>query len=115
MKLFRLFLVVCVVVIVAYTSVTISRHGMGLLPVFFGDMASMTWPGQFNLDFFSLLLLAAIWIAWRHRFNAAGLVMALVAPFGGMPFIATYLLVQSYRADGRADVLLLGEDRAAGR
>lgn len=115
MKLFRLFLVCSVVVILAYTSVTISRHGMGLLPIFFGDMASMTWPGQFNLDFFSFLLLAAIWIAWRHQFNASGILMAVVTPFAGMPFVATYLLVQSFKANGRADVLLLGQDRATRR
>lgn len=102
-----------VVTVVAYTSVTISRHGMGLLPIFFGDMASMTWPGQFNLDFFFLLLLAAIWIAWRHQFTATGLVLAVITPFGGMPFIATYLLVPSFKVGGSADALLLGEGRTA--
>ena len=38
-------------VIVGYTSVTIAGHGWNLLPVFFGQMVAMGWPGQFNLDF----------------------------------------------------------------
>lgn len=66
MTLFRLFLGLCLVAITLYTAVTVSQHGFDLLPVFFGDMAKMGWPGQFNLDFMCLLALSAIWVAWRH-------------------------------------------------
>jgi len=68
-------------VIAGYTSVVVARHGLGLLPIFFGDMATMTWPGQFNLDFLSLLTLSGLWVAWRHRYSAAGLVLGLLALF----------------------------------
>jgi hypothetical protein len=113
MTLFRLFLLTCLVAITAYTSVTIANHGLNLLPVFFGDMAEMAWPGQFNLDFMCFLALSALWVSWRHQFSAGGLALGLVAFFGGMLFLSIYLLVQSFRANGDVKVLLLGEGRAA--
>jgi hypothetical protein len=115
MTLFRLFLVLCLVAITLYTGVTASRHGFDLLPVFFGDMAQMGWPGQFNLDFMCFLALSAIWVAWRHGFSAAGLGLGLLAFFGGMLFLSVYLLVQTGRTRGDAAALLLGPERAAAR
>src|SRR3546814_1654091 len=50
---FRTLLVILWLALAAYTAVVISRHGLGLLPIFFGDMAKLGWPGQFNLDFLS--------------------------------------------------------------
>lgn len=113
MTLFRLFLATCLVAIVAYTSVTITNHGFNLLPVFFGDMAEMGWPGQFNLDFMCFLALSAIWVAWRHQFSAGGLGLAVLAFFGGMLFLSIYLLIHTSRAGGDIKVVLLGERRAA--
>ena len=113
MTLFRLFLATCLVAIVAYTSVTITNHGFDLLPVFFGDMAEMGWPGQLNLDFMCFLALSAIWVAWRHQFSAGGLGLAVLAFFGGMLFLSIYLLLHIQRTGGDIKVVLLGEGRAA--
>lgn len=115
MPLFRLFLLGCLLAIIAYTSVTIAHHGWGLLPIFFGDMAAMGWPGQFNLDFFTMLLLSGLWVAWRHHFSAVGLALAVVAVLGGMLFLSVYLLFNSFRCRDDFAVLLLGEARAARR
>ena len=112
MPLFRLFLLACMITIAAYTSVTIANHGWNLLPVFFGDMAQMAWPGQFNLDFMCFLALSAIWTAWRHQFSAAGLGLGVLAFFGGMSFLSIYLLIHTSRSGGDMKVLLLGEGRA---
>lgn len=112
MTVFRLFLIACLIAITAYTSVTIANHGVNLLPVFFGDMAEMAWPGQFNLDFMCFLALSAIWVAWRHQLTAAGLALGVVAFFGGMLFLSIYLLVQVQRTGGNVKALLLGPDRA---
>jgi hypothetical protein len=112
MSLFRLFLATCLIIITGYTSVTIANHGLNLLPVFFGDMAEMAWPGQFNLDFFGFLLLSGLWVSWRHHFSAAGLALGLVAVFGGMPFLSAYLLFHSFKTNGDMRALLLGEARA---
>jgi hypothetical protein len=75
---FRVFLAACCVVIVGYTAVTIAHHGWNLLPIFFGDMAAMTWPGQFNLDFMTFLLLSGLWVSWRNEFSPGGLLLGVV-------------------------------------
>jgi hypothetical protein len=54
------------------------REGLGLLPVFFGDIAALGWPGQFNLDVLFYLGLSAFWLAWRHHFSALGWVLGLL-------------------------------------
>ena len=115
MTLFRLFLALCMVAIVGYTSVTVANYGWNLVPIFFGDIAKMAWPGQFNLDFMCFLLLAGIWVSWRHHFRPAGLALGLLATFGGMMFMSVYLLVQSLLTRGDVATLMLGPERAAAR
>ncbi|HRD97871.1 MAG TPA: hypothetical protein PLA97_15890 [Rubrivivax sp.] len=104
----RLFLCLMLVAIVAYTGVVMSHHGIDFLPVFFGDMARMNWAGQFNLDFLGLLLLSALWVAWRQRFSAGGIALAMLALFGGTPFLCAYLLIAGWRSDRDVRALLLG-------
>lgn len=111
MTAFRGFLGAVFVAIAGYTLVVASNHGMNLLPVFFGDMAAMEWPGQFNLDFMCMLLLSGLWVSWRHQFSAAGLVLGLAAVFGGALFLSAYLLITSIRSKGDIRTLLLGEAR----
>jgi hypothetical protein len=108
-----MFLVAVFVVIAGYTLVVIANHGLNLLPVFFGDMAKMQWPGQFNLDFMCMLLLAGLWVSWRHRFSVGGVVLGLVAVFGGALFLSAYLLVESFRTKGDIRRLLLGAARVS--
>ena len=68
MRAFRAYLAVLIVCLGAYTLLVGLAHGWNLLPVFLGDMAAMTWPGQFNADFMTFLSLSGLWIAWRHHF-----------------------------------------------
>jgi hypothetical protein len=105
---FRLLLLLIFAAIAIYTGIVIADHGLNLLPVFFGDMAKLAWPGQFNLDFMSMLALSGLWVAWRHRFGTAGIALGLVACFGGALFLSAYLFVESLRAGGDARALLLG-------
>ena len=111
MNAFRAFLAAVFLVIAAYTLVVVANHGLNLLPVFFGDMTKMQWPGQFNLDFMCMLLLAGLWVSWRHRFSVAGVVLGLVAVLGGALFLSAYLLVESFRTKGDMRRLLLGAGR----
>lgn len=111
MAKFRIHLMVIFVVIASYTAVTISNHGMNLMQVFFGDIAKMEWPGQFNIDFLCMLTLSGLWVSWRHQFTPAGLVLGLLALFGGAFFLSAYLLVVTARTSD-VRVLLLGEGRA---
>ncbi len=113
MTAFRSLLVLFFVAITAYTGVVAWNHGMDLFSVFFGDMARLGWPGQFNLDFTCMLALSGLWVSWRHRFRAGGVLLGVVAFFGGAMFLSVYLLVESFRAKGDAAALLLGERAAA--
>ena len=110
---FRALLILLWVILAGYTAIVIANHGMGLLSIFFGDMAAMGWPGQFNLDFMFLLLLSALWVAWRHQFSSAGLLLGVLAVFGGSLFLAAYLLVVIGQARGNLKEVLLGKARAA--
>jgi hypothetical protein len=96
------------IVLAGYTAVVISNHGWGLLPVFFGDMATMAWPGQFNLDFLFMLTLSATWVAWRHEFSMTGIALGALALFGGAMFLTVYLLIVSAQVQGDPRRLLLG-------
>lgn len=111
MGAFRILLAAIFVAIAAYTAIVIANHGMGLLPIFFGDMATMTWPGQFNLDFLCMLTLSGLWVAWRNEFSPAGIALGLLAFFGGAFFLSAYLLVLTARTSD-VRVVLLGSGRA---
>ena len=113
MTVFRILLVVMILVLGAYTLMVGLDPGWNLFPAFFGDMAAMTWAGQFNLDFLCFLMFSGLWLAWRHRFSPGGLVLGVLGFFGGTMVLAPYLLFASLKAKGDMKVLLLGEARAA--
>ena len=112
MTAFRILLVIMIADLLSYTGVVGINHGWNLFPVFFGDMAAMTWAGQFNLDFMGFLTLSGLWLAWRHHFSPGGLALGVLGFFGGMSVLAPYLLFASYKANGDMKVLLLGKGRA---
>jgi hypothetical protein len=114
MSAFRFYLVILIVGIVGYTGVVFFNHGWNLFPVFFGDMAAMTWAGQFNFDFMCMLSLSGLWLAWRHHFTPVGLALGMLGFFGGIMFLAPYLLFASIKANGDMKELLLGQERANG-
>jgi hypothetical protein len=109
---FRILLAVFIIGIISFTSVVIANHGWNLLPIFFGDIAAMTWPGQFNFDFLCFLILSGLWLAWRHHFSAGGIVLGVLGLFGGIMFLAPYLLIASFKANGDIKILFLGKVRA---
>ena len=113
MTAFRILLVILLIAVVTYTIPVVIEEGLSsLLPTFFRDILTMTRPGQFNFDFLGFLILSATWTAWRNQFSAPGLGLALVALFGGIPFLTTYLLYLSYQTNGDIRVMLLGEARS---
>lgn len=112
MNAFRIFLGALFIAISAYTAVTISNHGVGLVQIFFGDMAKMAWPGQFNFDFMCFLLLSGLWVSWRNKFSPSGILLGLIAVFGGMLFLSAYLLFLSFQTQGDIKALVMGPSRA---
>ncbi|NTZ43292.1 hypothetical protein G7A66_09375 [Altererythrobacter sp. SALINAS58] len=111
MAAFRTVLIALWVVLAGYTAVVVARHGMGLLSIFFGDIAAIGWPGQFNLDFLCFLVLSALWTAWRNGFSATGLILALFAFIGGAGFLLPYLLYLTFREGGELSRILVGPQR----
>jgi len=109
---FRILLATIFLAIAVYTGFVVLDHGMNLLPVFFGDILRMQWPGQFNLDFLGFLILSGFWLAWRHHFSPAGLALGVLGFFGGAPVLTVYLLIVSYQAQGDVREMLLGKARA---
>ena len=69
----------------------------------------MTWPGQFNLDFMLMLVLSASWTAWRNKFSGTGLLLAVIAFFGGAGFLLPYLTYLAWKHDGDTRRVLIGE------
>lgn len=110
---FRILLAVMIVEIVIYTGFVGMEHGWNLIPIFFNDILAMTWPGQFNLDFMGFLTLSGIWTMWRNQFSAKGLMLSLFAFFGGIMFLAPYLLFLTVQTNGDMKKVLLGDARAA--
>lgn len=110
MILFRTFLFTLWLALSAYTAVVISNYGIELLPIFFGDILKMAWPGQFNLDFMFMLSLSALWVSWRHQFSTGGIALGFLAFIGGALFLTVYLFILSYQAKGNIKVVLLGEE-----
>jgi hypothetical protein len=106
MNLLRTVLVVHLAVLSAYTTIVLINHGWNLFPAFFGDMVKMGWAGQFNLDFIGFLMLSALWTAWRNSFSPLGLLLGVVAFFGGMVFLSIYVLILSLRARDIQEILL---------
>lgn len=112
MRVFRLYLFATLVALATYTLLVGSQHGWNLLPLFFASIATMAWSGQFNCDFLAFLGLSGIWVAWRHHFSPWGMVLGVVAVFGGMLFLGSYLLYHSVRSGGDIKKMLLGEARS---
>jgi hypothetical protein len=111
MTAFRILTIAMFGVLALYTGEVIAAHGMTLFEVYFGDMARMAWAGQFNLDFLFMLTFSALWTAWRNGFSPLGLVLAVVAFFGGSGFLAVYLFILSLQAKGDMREILLGRSR----
>lgn len=112
MGAFRILLLIMIVVLFAYTGVVGTNQGWNLLPIFFGDIFRMTWPGQFNVDFSCLLILSGFWLAWRHHFSPTGLALGFLGLIGGTSVLAPYLLIASFTANGNVKEILMGKSRA---
>ncbi|MGC1496501.1 MAG: hypothetical protein WA790_11895 [Sulfitobacter sp.] len=112
MTVLRSVLIVLFGTLALYTIAVVFRDGVGLFPIYFGDLFSVTWRGQFNLDFACYLILSALWLAWRSGFSTGGVVVALIASILGMVFFAPVVLVLIGRSKGDMRRLLLGEHAA---
>jgi len=108
-------LVGMVAAIFAYTGAVMLREGADFLSPFLAAIWSVTWPGQFALDFLFYLLLSGAWVAWRQGGGVAGLALGLACATMGAVVFLPWLLVVTLRAGGDPERLILGPGRAARR
>ena len=109
MTAFRTLLITLFLVLFVYTGAVIGAHGWNLFTVFFGDVATMGWPGQFNTDFTMMLMLSGLWTAWRGHFTGRSIARGLLAMFLGTSFLAPYLLYLSFKERGDVPRMLVGD------
>lgn len=114
MKAFRILLIAITVWVVFYTLKVGMSEGWNIIGIFFGDMRAMNWPGQFNTDFMSFLILSGLWVAWRNHFSPIGILLGVIFVFGGILVLAPYLLYLSFKTDGDMQTIMLGPKRAGG-
>ena len=93
-----------------YTAITISKEGINFIPGFVGDLSTLGWRGQVNLDFVTYLVLSAVWVAWRHRFSTIGIGLSVVVMVGAMMLFAPYLFYAIWQSKGDVRAFLLGEN-----
>jgi hypothetical protein len=109
MRVLQLYLLAVLAVNIIYTIIVGVNHGWNLFEVFFSNVAAVNWDGQFNVDFMSFLSLSGLWVSWRHGFSVGAIALGLVAFFGGILFLAPYLLWASWNAKGDVMTMLLGK------
>jgi hypothetical protein len=110
MKTFRFFLIVVFATVIAYTFNVGNTHGWSFLSLFFNDIKTMNWAGQFNVDFSFFLIFTGLWIAWRNKFNVTGIGLGLFTLVGGIPFVCVYLFVLSLKDNTTIKEMLIGEN-----
>lgn len=105
---FRFLLVSMAILVMVYTGLAMQNEGTDLFSVFFGNINSLGWNGQFNLDFACYLLLSGLWIMWRNRFSGSSILISLAASIIGIIFFAPYLLWCLYQSKGDIKLMLTG-------
>lgn len=108
MNLLRLYLIVSAVIIFALSIYAVATEGVNWPAVAFGDIISLGWRAQFNIDFIIHLFLLATWITWREGFTVKGYIFGFLSIFMGGMFGFPYLLYAIYKAEGNPRILLLG-------
>jgi hypothetical protein len=109
MKTFRFFLVAVFTTAVVYTIIVGNNHGWNIFPLFFGDIETMNWAGQFNLDFMCHLMISGLWLAWRNRFTPKGIALGVLGTVGGILVLSSYLFILSFKTNGNVKELLVGK------
>lgn len=92
-----------------YTVIAIQNDGGNFLARALEFATSLTWMGQFALDFQCYLMLSALWIAWRDNFSIKSILIAVVAMILGIIVFAPYLLFLLTKEKGNLKRILIGD------
>jgi hypothetical protein len=91
-----------------YTVIAIQNDGANFLSKALEFISSMTWMGQFALDFQCYLVLSALWIAWRNKFSFSSIMIGVAAMILGIIVFAPYLLYLLSKENGDLKEVLIG-------
>lgn len=94
--------------VLAYTMIVIKNDGANFLSRALEFLASLTWMGQFTLDFQCYLILSALWIAWRDKFSVRSIGIAIIAMVLGIIVFAPYLLYLLHKEKASIKAVLIG-------
>lgn len=100
----RYTLIAMAVLIVVFTVAAIADGGINLIT----PILSLSWQGQFNIDFTCYLVLSGIWMAWRGGFSSGSVALGTLTPPLGILFFAPYLLYLVGKSNGDPRRFLLG-------
>ncbi|WP_350292661.1 hypothetical protein [uncultured Croceitalea sp.] len=101
-------LIVQTVGLLIYTAIAIKNDGGNFLERAQEFVFSLTWMGQFTLDFNCYLILSALWIAWRNKFTTSSILMAILASILGIIVFAPYVLFLIFKEKGDLKRVLVG-------
>jgi hypothetical protein len=102
-------LIVQTLTVLIYTFLAFKNEGSNLFGVFLSNIQSLTWNGQFNLDFSCYLVLSALWIMWRNKFTSSSILIAVVAMIIGIIIFAPYLFWLLITENGDLKRVIVGE------
>lgn len=102
-------LIIQTVGVLVYTAITIQNEGFTFLEKAKDFAISMSWMGQFTVDFQCYLMLSALWIVWRNKYTTKSIVFAIVAMILGIIVFAPYLLYLLLKEKGNLSKVLIGE------
>jgi hypothetical protein len=109
LNLLKGILVVQTIGLLVYTFIAVQNDGGNFLARALEFATSMTWMGQFTLDFQCYLMLSALWIAWRNKFSTTSIIIAIVAMILGIIVFAPYLLFLLTKEKGNLKGVLIGD------
>lgn len=92
-----------------YTVIAIQNDGFSFFERAIEFAMSMTWMGQFALDFQCYLILSALWVAWRNKFSIKSILIAVVALILGIIVFAPYLFYLLAKEKGDLKRVLIGD------
>jgi hypothetical protein len=105
----KLLLIVQTLLLVVYTMYVGINEGWIFVSVAINNIKSLGWNGQFTLDFSCYLMLSAFWIAWRNKYTAQSIFIAIVAYVLGIVVFAPYLLYLLFKEEGNIKKMLVGD------
>jgi hypothetical protein len=96
------------ILLVVYTAFAVQNEGWGFLQIAATNIETMTWSGQFALDFACYLMLSGIWIMWRNKFKAQSLILGIAAMILGIVVFAPYVMYLIGKEKGDLRKVMLG-------